>query len=294
MIDRALSRSEEQLVQYYTDTANNYRNWGGYSELSGIYAIHSGFHPNGVAVEQRESIQEMDRQILARLQLNLNEVRRLADLGCGTGAITIQAALSHPRVEVVGVTIVPDQAEVAQRYIYKHGIPNARVEVGNYLNLCYPEGHFDRVCFVESLTHTTQKLDALKEACRVLKPGGKLLIQDPILTREVGTPDPFYPLVQTFIKGFCLFACERPISTLLKWVEAVGFDAPRVEDVTPNIFPSAKLIGDHAEMRLREEPEAAEDVKLRRQACMALRQLMSEHSLGKNVVGYYFITATKR
>lgn len=296
---RPLFVEHERTVRMYFSAAgaeNQFKNWGSYDDMPGIYALHSGFYPSGISsnLSQRESIKEMDRQIIRRLGLGDGQSHRLADLGCGSGAISIKVGLGYPNTEVWGVTIAPEQASAAQEYIQKHRIPNVHIGIQSYTSLGFPNSFFDRACFVESLMHAKRKEAALGEAARVLMPGGILLFQETVLVRPISTTDPIYPALRVYMRKFHMPTYEEPLETFVRQIQDAGFESLEIEDVTPKVFPSAKLIGDHAEMRLRERPNDPEIVKLRREACTYLRDLMAGFEEGTNKIGYYFITARRK
>jgi len=288
---------EEAIRMYYSEEGaeKHYRNWGSYDDMHGIYAIHSGFYPTGVDSElsQRESIKEMDRQIIERLQLDDGQSHRLVDLGCGSGAIAIQVGLQYPNVQVCGVTIASEQAVAAQRYIRRHGVPNVHIGIQDFTSLGFSDASFDRACFVESLMHAGSVRSVLSEAARVLRTGGILHFQDTLPVGKIPEESTTYPLLGTFMEGFLMPDYDIPLEGFLALIESVGFRVVSLEDATANVFPSAKLIGDHAEMQLKKCPDDSDAVKVRRKGCVCLRDLMSDFEEGKNKIGYYFITAKR-
>lgn len=50
--------------------------------------------------------------------------------------------------------------------------------------LPFPDGHFDRVLVVDALHHFSNQQQAIGELVRVLKPGGRLVIEEPDITRR--------------------------------------------------------------------------------------------------------------
>jgi len=290
-------KHKEAIKAYYSETGaeKHYRNWGSYDDMHGIYAIHSGFYPAGVDSElsQRESIKEMDRQIIKRLELDDGRSHRLADLGCGSGAIAIKVGTQYPNVEVHGVTIASKQATATQKYIRRHGIPNVSVGIQDFTRLGFSDASFDRACFVESLMHAGSVRSALSEAARILCTGGILHFQDTLPVDKITEESVAYPLLGTFMEGFLMPDYNIPLEDFLALIESVGFRVVSLEEATANAFPWAKLIGDHAETQLKKCPDDSDAVKVRREGCVCLRDLMSGFEEGKNKIGYYFVTARR-
>lgn len=97
---------------------------------------------------------------------------KILDAGCGTGSsILYLAELGH----VYGVDI----SKIAVKFCKKRGIKNVRV--ANILKLPYKDNFFDLVCLLDVMEHIKDDKVAIKEARRVLKPGGILLTTVPAL-----------------------------------------------------------------------------------------------------------------
>ena len=110
------------------------------------------------------------------------------DLGCGTAVVTV--ALARRGFEVVGVDHSPEMLELARRKLAGAGL-RAELETGDVRSLRFGDGEFDCVT-IQGLLHHLEELDpCLREATRVLRPGGFLYVSEPM--REA-TP----------VKGFLL------------------------------------------------------------------------------------------
>jgi ubiquinone/menaquinone biosynthesis C-methylase UbiE len=96
---------------------------------------------------------------------------KVLDVGCGTGEHLRRAVDSG--LQAFGVEPAPAMLEVARR-----NVPKAAIKQGVATELPYAEGEFDLVIMVEVLRYLdrpdTEK--ALREARRVLKPGGQLFV----------------------------------------------------------------------------------------------------------------------
>lgn len=109
-------------------------------------------------------------------KLRLRRGMRLLDLGCGWGALIIHAA-SHYGVEAVGLTVSPEQAEVARQRIRQAGMDHrCRVVVEDFFAWREPEG-FDRVASVGAAEHVPESRfeDYFRLAFASLRPGGQFL-----------------------------------------------------------------------------------------------------------------------
>lgn len=104
---------------------------------------------------------------------------RVLDLGCGTGTLTILVKQRQPAAEVVGFDGDPQVLEIARAKAGQQGV-NISFDQGMAYQLPYPNNSFDRVLSSLVLHHlTTQdRVRALSEVKRVLKPGGEFWMVD--------------------------------------------------------------------------------------------------------------------
>lgn len=93
------------------------------------------------------------------------------DVGCGPGVMLARLALAGARAE--GVDLVPEHVERARMCLATLGL-HGEAHVGDGEQLRYPDGRFDRVVANNALQFTADFDAALREALRVLRPGGSL------------------------------------------------------------------------------------------------------------------------
>jgi ubiquinone/menaquinone biosynthesis C-methylase UbiE len=112
-------------------------------------------------------------------QMAIRPGQRILDLGCGTGTMAILIKQQHPDSQVVGLD--PDATILD---IAKGKATRAKVEVrfdrGFADRLPYADSSFDRVTSSLVFHHLNRaaKREALRQAYRVLRPGGQLHIAD--------------------------------------------------------------------------------------------------------------------
>ncbi|HKQ47718.1 MAG TPA: class I SAM-dependent methyltransferase [Phycisphaerae bacterium] len=127
-------------------------------------------------------------------ELNLRGDERILDMGCGRGAVLLMAAQHLTTGRAVGVDLwrSADQsgnsAEATRRNAEAEGVGD-RVELhdGDMTTLPFGDNSFDLVLSslaVHNIRGRAGREKAVREAVRVLRPGGRLLIADVRATRQ--------------------------------------------------------------------------------------------------------------
>lgn len=98
------------------------------------------------------------------------EPRRALDAGCGSGRFACRLQQERPHLELHGM-------DVSQARLDK--LPaSVHTAKGSLLELPYATGFFDLVYCIETLEHAINIPAAVRELCRVVRPGGTLLLID--------------------------------------------------------------------------------------------------------------------
>jgi SAM-dependent methyltransferase len=108
----------------------------------------------------------------------------ILEAGCGTGRLCCLLARDLPDSIITGIDITQESLDIANKIKQHLKAENVEFKKGDIFNLDYPDDHFDVVFNNGVIEHfpldkPNSYNDALREMIRVLKPGGKIIVDVP-------------------------------------------------------------------------------------------------------------------
>jgi tocopherol O-methyltransferase len=200
-------------------------------------ALHFGYWRDGIT-SHAESLTEMNRVIADSVRLQEGE--RVLDAGCGVGGTSFWLA-EERGARVAGITPVHGQVERALRYTQKRGHDaRAAFAQADYRAAPFAADSFDVVWAQESLCHAADKSQFTREAARLLRPDGRLVITE-YLRRDRALPERDEQLLQRWLSGWAIpdIITRNEMTDMLV---ASGFTDVVVQDITDAMRPSLRRL----------------------------------------------------
>jgi ubiquinone/menaquinone biosynthesis C-methylase UbiE len=119
------------------------------------------------------------RQEIIRM-LDLSPGARVLDAGSGPGFFVCELAEAvGSSGSIVGVDISPDMISIARRRIHGHPLERQiELSLSDTSALPFPENSFDAAISIQVLEYVVDVRAAISELYRVIRPGGRLIVQD--------------------------------------------------------------------------------------------------------------------
>lgn len=133
-----------------------------------------------------EEDDENTTRVLHRAILDLTvtaPVGDLLDVGCGRGSLLKLLASRANRA--IGVDIDADARQLARAELLIAGVPNCSLRKGNMYRLPFQDAEFNTIIIDDVLADASDPVLALREARRLLKPGGRLFVLESVMQKSV-------------------------------------------------------------------------------------------------------------
>ncbi|MCI0497808.1 MAG: arsenite methyltransferase, partial [Thermoplasmata archaeon] len=162
---------------------------------------------------------------------SLVEGETVLDLGSGGGIDCFLAAQAvGPGGRVIGVDMTEEMVKRARRNAFAAGVPNVEFRLGRIEDIPVDDGAADVVISNCVINLSPDKATTFREAYRVLRPGGRLMVSDIVLHGEL--PEPIRRNARAVVS--CLGGA-LPLDEYLGLIRQAGFGD--IEVVGEDPFP---------------------------------------------------------
>ncbi len=229
----APSLNEAEIIDYYDHCEVDYSLvW----QLDEVMCMHYGYW-NENTPHHRAALQMMNKKVAETAQIKPGQY--ILDAGCGVGGPSI--FLANLGCQVEGITLSAKQVKTCRENAARFKL-DGRVNFSqqNYLSTSFDDNTFDTVWAIESVCYAWDKLDFAKEAFRVLKPGGRLVVAD-FYSQPVIEGSANAKLMQKWTDSWAIksYATVRQFD---KDLETAGFESVKGHDITSHVTPSIRRL----------------------------------------------------
>jgi tocopherol O-methyltransferase len=226
----AVAGHYDELDQFYRDV------WGDH--------VHHGLWLSGKETH-REATLQLVRHVAARA--GIGRGTRVCDIGCGYGATARMLAAEYG-AEVTAMTVSPAQFHYAE----SNAAPGVSMVLGDWLRNPLEDGAFDVAIAIESSEHMPDLEGFFRQASRVLRPGGRLLVCSWLAHQRASVTQR-----KLLLEPICREGRMPQIGLFSEYrqmFEQAGFSIEHEEDVSHAVKRTWPVCAAHFTVRLLRDP----------------------------------------
>lgn len=217
---------------YYDHTRFDYRVM--WNRRRRDVAVHFGYYDEH-AHRHADTLDNMNR-VMADLS-GIRPGERVLDAGCGLGNACFWMA-EHRDAIVTGINIVESQIFDCQNFRNKKEVGNVDFIQADFCDMPFENNTFDVVWACESVCHAAEKVSFYREAFRVLKPGGRLVMAEYMRSRRPVSPEG-ERLLSAWLRPWAIPDIDT-VEEHRSHASESGFKSVDITDITPNVRVSLR------------------------------------------------------
>lgn len=222
----------KKVIDYYNNATDDYKFW------SKEYNMHFGLAIFNV-FNREKMLKKMNSYVLSKADFYNRDKTSFIDLGCGCGGTLRQGCKEEKKKTITGVTLSDWQINKCQEICREQQIKNAVVKNEDYHNLSFEDEEFDGGYALESICHSENREQVIKEASRVLKTGSKFVICDGFMKIDTEKGSKFFKKTYSSMCEGWAIPDFANFDEFKKRLERNKFKILEVEDLSWKVAPSA-------------------------------------------------------
>jgi cyclopropane fatty-acyl-phospholipid synthase-like methyltransferase len=172
--------------------------------------------------------------------LDLRPGDRVLDAGCGVGGAS-RYVVERFGIETVGIVNSDRLVEAARAKSSRlPGKERLEFENRDYTRTGFPDSHFSKVFAIESVCYAVDKASFIREAYRLLKEGGRLIVADGFRLKADLSEEEKRKFAE-WLHGWYLPELAS-VETFRAGLESAGFSGIEYRDKTDAVVKSSKRI----------------------------------------------------
>lgn len=222
----------QKIIDYYRDTENAYKDsW----DLNNSLAIHYGYWDEKVN-SFPASLTRMNEVMMEKAKIQSHE--KVLDAGCGVGGSSIFLAKTLA-CYVTGITLSERQVQQAKINAQENEVePFVDFQVMDFCRTSFDHESFDIVWGCESICYADNKEEFIREAFRLLRPGGRLILADGFVTDFENNQN---PVIKKWLEGWQVNYLESP-ARMQTFLQDTGFTDIAYQNISQLASRSSKRL----------------------------------------------------
>lgn len=235
MTNQATPNHHQEIADYYRQCNNAYRDaWG----LDQNMQLNLGLWKKGTK-NLSQAMHHLNEEVAQHAAPQKND--RVLDAGCGVGGTAIHWAKNFG-CQVSGISLAPNQVEQAKINAKKGGVSAlCDFQLMDYSSTSFADESFDIIIGIESICYAEPKSAFLKEAKRLLKKGGRLVMAENLQAKKKLTAREYDCLYTAAFHG-CKVKSLDTEEEYLKHLAKLEFSTSYCFDYTEFIRPSIRRL----------------------------------------------------
>ncbi len=227
-----LNQYLQSIKEYYETTEASYVDgW----DLNNSLAMHYGYKDDRTKTFG-DTLLRMNAVLAETAQIKPTD--KVLDAGCGIGGSSIYLA-KNIGCHCIGITLSEKQVKKGNELAAKLNLANkVSLQQQSYLQTNFTNESFDVIWGLESICYADDKAAFISEAYRLLKPGGRLIIADGMVTKFENNEN---PIIKKWLHGWRVNYLESP-KRLVDFYTLQGFKNVSYKDITAHTKGSSKRL----------------------------------------------------
>jgi demethylmenaquinone methyltransferase/2-methoxy-6-polyprenyl-1,4-benzoquinol methylase len=160
-------------------------------------------------------------------KMHFFQTRHYLDVACGTGDLSIAAAVKHPQISVTGLDFVPEMVETAKRKARaKKLVSRIAFLQGDALSLPFDDASFDVAGIAFGIRNIPDRKRALCEMLRVTVPGGQVMVLEMTFVQNRFFKFIYYVYLNYLLPAFAKIFSRNPAAYYYLADSIMNFPSP--------------------------------------------------------------------
>ncbi|MGV8056940.1 MAG: bifunctional demethylmenaquinone methyltransferase/2-methoxy-6-polyprenyl-1,4-benzoquinol methylase UbiE [Smithellaceae bacterium] len=160
-------------------------------------------------------------------KMNFFRTKRFLDIACGTGDLSIGAALHYPSIQITGIDFVAEMLQAGKNKAAQRDLAD-RINLlqADALQLPFNDNAFDVTGIAFGIRNIPDRVQALREMLRVTVPGGQVMVLEMTFIQNRFFKLIYHVYLNYLLPTFAKFFSKNPAAYYYLADSIMNFPAP--------------------------------------------------------------------